>query len=224
MSAPAGSSRPPTPTAAARGGAARVRRSPGRRRGADLLARVVRTLHVTRSPTARPLPRVRVSVGPWVPGALPRLLTGAVGLVCASSLVTGPTSWTLAVVGALLLVLRPSGLAAAVYAFALGFALAVSPAVPFAPRSFALLLGVHLMVQLAAFASQCPWLAVVDLRALVPPLRRFLPVQASAQLLALGGAALTSSSVTVVWVPVLAGVGLTVVVWRLLSRMVRPPG
>jgi hypothetical protein len=78
------------------------------------------------------------------------------------------------------------------------------------------------MVQLGAIASTVPWSSVVDLRVLVSPARRFLLLQAFAQLVALGGAALTSATVSVPWLPVLVGVGLTLLAWQLMSRLADP--
>jgi hypothetical protein len=182
--------------------------------------RLLRTVRIGRPPSQRPLPKVRIDLGPWLPGPVLRVSVGVVALVGAALLATGPVSWTFAILGAVLLVVRPSGIAAGVYAFGLGFLLALAPAAPFAGRSFLLLLIVHLLVQLGAVASSLPWTAVLDLRVLVPPARRFLPVQAGAQLLALAGAALTRATVSVPWLPVLVGAALTAVAWLVLNRLV----
>ncbi len=187
--------------------------------------RMLQTVGISRSLSQRPLPKVRIRLGPRVPGAVFQLLVAAVALASASLVVRGPISTFFAVAGAVLVIVRPSGIACAGYAVGLGFLLAVSPSEPLAPRSFLLLAGVHLLVQLGAVASGVGWSAVLDLRTLVSPLRRFVVVQALAQLLALGGAALSSSSVTLPWVPVLVGVALTALAWAILSRLSqRRPG
>jgi hypothetical protein len=136
----------------------------------------------------------------------------------------GHTLWVLAVLGALVVLVRPSGVAAAVFAFALGFRLAVAQGDPFAARPYLLLFGVHLLITLARVASLAPWTAKIDLQVLVSPVRRFLALQVVVQLLALGGAAVTATTVTVPWLPVLVGVGLALLAWRLLAGMIPPPG
>ena len=77
----------------------------------------------------------------------------------------------------------------------------------------------HLLVQLGALASSVPWTAALDLRVLLSPARRFLAWQLVAQLLGLAGAAVTASGLTVPWLPVLAGVAVTALLWWLLSRL-----
>lgn len=189
----------------------------------DQTQRILLTVGIGRSLSQRPLPRVRIAVGPRVPGVVLRLVVALVAVASASLLVTGPVSTFIAVAGAVLLLVRPSGASCAGYAFALGFALAVSATEPFALRSFLLLFGVHLLVQLGSVAGLAGWTVVLDLRVLVSPLRRFLVIQVLVQLLALGGAALSSTAVTLPWVPVLVGVALTATAWLLLSRLTRPP-
>jgi hypothetical protein len=177
------------------------------------------TLRVGRLPTHRALPVVTVTIGPWAPAVALRLVQAGVALGCVALKPPGSGVWTLAALGALLLVLRPSGIVAACFTFALGFRLAVSPSGPWLPQAFVLLLGLHLLVELGRLVAGVPWNARVQLRVLLPAARRFLPVQALAQLLALVGAVLTSTGVTVPWVPVLVGVALTGLAWLLLSRL-----
>lgn len=213
------------PTGPAGRGDAGSRSGPLHRLGDRALVvaqRLLRTLRIGRLPSQRPLPRVRIAMGPRVPGWVLRCSVGLVGLATALLLVGGPLSGFLAVCGAVLMVLRPSGIVCAGYALGLGLLLALAESAPFAPRAFMLLFGVHLMVQLGAIASTVPWSSVVDLRVLVSPARRFLIGQAFAQLLALLGAALSSTSVSVPWLPVLVGVGLTLLAWRVMSRLADP--
>ena len=182
---------------------------------------MVATLWVARRPTHRPLPRVEVALGAWVPGWVLRLVQATVALCCVALVQPGQGIWFLAVLGTVLLVLRPSGMVAACFVVALGLRLAVTAPEPYAVMSFLLLFGVHLLVQLARMGSAVPWLARVELRVLLPTLSRFLWVQALAQLLALGGAALTSQSLALPWLPVLVGASLSVLGWSLLSQLTR---
>lgn len=188
----------------------------------DQAARWSATVRFGRLPTQRPLPRVRVRLGPWVPALVLRGVQVLVALACVALVAPGPGWRTVAVLGALLLVVRPSGIVAGCYAFALGFGLAVSSSSPWSLRSFALLLGLHLLVELARQTAGVPWATHVDLRVLVPAGRRFLPVQALAQLLALGGAGLSSTALTVPWLPVLVGVALTLLAWAVLRGLLGP--
>ena len=185
-------------------------------------ARLRRTLRIGRAPSVRPLPRVTIAMGPWVPALALRVGVAAVALACLALSTPGTAIWVVGALAAATVVLRPSGIAVSIFAVALGLRLALTGSEPFAWRSFALLFGVHLMVQLGRLASNVSWAARVDLRVLVSPARRFLLLQAFAQLLALGGALLTSASVTVPWLPVLVGVALTLLAWQLLSRLTDP--
>ncbi|HEX8487255.1 MAG TPA: hypothetical protein VF642_01820 [Propionibacteriaceae bacterium] len=189
--------------------------------GRDQAERLVGTLRLRQLPSYRPLPRVRVALGPWVPGWALRLVQAVVALCCVALLQPGAGTWFLGVAGAFLLVLRPSGIVAACFAAAVGLRLAVISPEPYAVTSFLLLFGVHLLVQLARAGSAVPWAARVELRVLLPTVLRFMTVQALAQLLALSGAALTSQALALPWVPVLVGAALAVLGWGLLSQLTR---
>jgi hypothetical protein len=184
--------------------------------------RLLRTLRIGRAPSMRPLPRVTVAMGRWVPVLVLRVGVAAVALACLALLAPGTAIWVLGSLAAVAIVLRPSGIVVSIFAVALGLRLALTGSEPFAWRSFALLFGVHLLVQLGRLVSNVGWSARVDLGVLVSPARRFLLLQAFAQLVALGGALLTSASVTVPWLPVLVGVALTLLAWLLLSRLTDP--
>ncbi len=185
--------------------------------------RLLRTLRIGRAPSARPLPRVAISMGPWVPALVLRVGVAGVALACLALLTPGTGVWVAGALAALVMVARPSGIALSIFVVALGLRLALTTSEPFAWRSFALLFGVHLLVQLGRVVSNVGWSARIDLRVLASPARRFLLLQAFAQVLALGGALLTSASVAVPWLPVLVGVALTLLAWQLLSRLTGPP-
>lgn len=193
-----------------------------RRRLRDQADRWWATVRVGRLPTQRPLPRVQVSLGPWVPALLLRGVQVIVALANVALVAPGPGWRAVALLGALLLVVRPSGIVAACFAFALGFGLAVSSSTAWSLKPFILLLGLHLLVELARQSAGVPWATRVDLAVLVPAGRRFLLVQALAQLLALGGAWLSSTALTVPWLPVLVGVSLTLLAWALLRVLLGP--
>jgi hypothetical protein len=157
-----------------------------------------------------------------VPALVLRVGVAAVALACLALLAPGNRLWVVGALAALAMVLRPSGMILSLFIVALGLRLAFASPEPFSWRSFALLFGVHLLVQLGRLASNVGWQTRVDLKVLVSPARSFLLLQAFAQLLALVGALLTAAAVTVPWLPVLAGVALTLLAWRLLPQLTDP--
>jgi hypothetical protein len=142
------------------------------------------------------------------------LAIGCVALVAHTTFL-----WVVAGSAALALAARPGGLAIGIFASILGFALATSTWTPGAPRSYLLLFGLHLLVQLVLLVGPVRLIAVLDLRVLLGPARRFLLLQVFAQGLALGGAKLSAAGVSLPWLPVVVGAGLVVLAWRLLSRL-----
>jgi hypothetical protein len=186
---------------------------------ADLLRSTPRAL-----PSLRPRRRrVDIDLGPNLPGWALRLACAAVALGCV---VLAGAGSTLTVIGALLalgLAARPVG---AVPMVVLGFVVFVlTTAGGSAPRpaTFAVLAGTHLFVQLAAVVGPYGWSVRVELRALLVPARRYLPVQVAAQLVALVGALVTLGRVELAWSAPLAAVAVaTLVVW-LVPRLGTPP-
>jgi hypothetical protein len=187
------------------------------------LDRVLATLRIGRASSQRPLPRVGIAFGAWLPAWVLRGGVAGVALACAALLTPGPGLWAVAVLGALAVLVLPGGAAVAFYAFALGFGLAVAGGPGPAIRPYLMLFGVHLFVTLGRTVGVAPWSSRVDLHVLVPPLRRLLALQVLVQPLALVGAILTSAAVSVPWVPVLVGVGLAVLGWWLLSQLIPLP-
>ena len=190
-----------------------------RSRWASLLAEMPRTL----PSVGRRRRRVGVQLGPWLPGWSLRLVCGGVALGCVVLAGAGPR---LTVVGALLgvvLALWPRGpLPVAVLGF-VAFVLATAGAGPLRPGAFGVLAGTHLLVQLAAVLAPYGSSVRVELRALLVPARRYLPVQLAAQLLALLGALVTLGRVELVWSAPLAAVALTALVVWLVPRLDAPP-
>jgi hypothetical protein len=175
-------------------------------------------------PSLRPRRRrVDVDLGPSLPGWSLRLSCAAVALGCV---VLAGAGHTLTVVGALLalaLAARPIG---AVPMVALGFvAFVLTAAGGSGPRpgTFAVLAGTHLFIQLAAVLGPYGWFVRVELRALLAPARRYLPVQLAAQLAALVGALLSLGRVELAWSAPLAAVALAALVVWLAPRIGAPP-
>jgi hypothetical protein len=190
-----------------------------RRWWGDLLRSTPRVL-----PTLRPRRRrVDVGLGPHLPGWLLRLVCAAVALGCVVLAGAGSTLTTIGALLALGLVVRPGGaLPMSVLGF-VAFVLTTSGGGAVRPGSFAVLAGTHLFVQLAAVVGPFGWSVRVELRALLAPARRYLPVQLAAQLVALVGALLTLGRVELAWSAPLAALAVaTLVVW-LVPRVEAPP-
>src|SRR6478609_9746626 len=163
----------------------------------------------------RKRPAVTVRLRRWVPGWTIRACCVLIGIGCV--LVTGAPSTLTWIVSALavLLLFLPGGVLPAVVAVLVGLcALYLDPAVT-SVRPFVLLAGLHLMLQGVAVTSRTGLWARIELGVLVAALRRYLPIQAIAQAVALLGLALTRQRLDVAWLPVLGVVSLTLVVFWL---------
>lgn len=182
-----------------------------RQRARVLLARLATTFGFVRNTTGRPLPTVGATIGRWVPVWVVTAAMVVVGVAGAAFVAEGGIGW--AVVGGILAVMVrfPEGPWAAVYSVTIGVLLLISGTEPFAPRVFALIGIVHLVVALHSVAAGLPWAARLQLRALRGPLSRFAAVQFAAQALALIGALLTGAAVTVPWLAVVAAAGLAAI-------------
>jgi hypothetical protein len=182
-----------------------------------LLDRTRRALWFVRTGPQRPAVTVRLRR--WVPGWTIRACCVLVAVGCL--LLTGapaPLTGIVCVLAVLLLVL-PGGVLPAVLAVLVGVcALYLNPAVTSA-RPFLILAGVHLLVQLAALTSRTGFRARVELGVLLVALRRYLPVQAGAQAVALLGLAITRQRLEVAWLPVLGVVSLTLGVFWLVAQL-----
>lgn len=155
-------------------------------------------------------PTVRIRTDAAVPGWLLRLSVAALGLFCASFVVTGPPGWV--VVSALLvgIVCAPGTVVAGVLLMVLGLLMVfdTDPAAPW--RTPLLVAGLPLMMQLAAIAGQATWLARIELRVLELPLRRYLVIQLFAQLLALTGSLVEGLGLVLPQVMAVAGLAVVV--------------
>jgi hypothetical protein len=132
-------------------------------------------------------PPVRIHTSAAVPGGALRLVVLLIGLVCASTVVTGPPGWVV-VIGLLVgLCCAPGTVVAGALVIVFGLLMVFDPTSGAAWRTPLLVAAVPLMMQLAAVAGQASWAARIELRVLALTLRRYLVVQVFAQLLALAG-------------------------------------
>lgn len=175
--------------------------------------RLLQTLRLDRSPTERPLPRVRLQPALAAPCWALRLAVIALGLGCTAVVSPLEVGWVIAGVISLALLVRPGGSAPAWFAVFLGVALALSPRAPLSARDFLLLAGIPAQVLLAAQLGWVPWRAKVELAVLAGPLRRYLVLQLVAQPVAVLAALLATDNLAVAAVPLLAVLVLAVVAW-----------
>jgi hypothetical protein len=153
-------------------------------------------------------PPVRIRTRPAVPGYVLRLAVVALGLLCASLVVTGPPGWVVVVALLIAIACVPGALVTGVLVMVLGL-LMVFDTDPAAPWRMPLLVaGIPLMMQLATIAGQASWLARIELRVLELPLRRYLVIQLFAQLLALTGSLVEGLGLVLPQVMALAGVAV----------------
>jgi hypothetical protein len=132
-------------------------------------------------------PPVRIRTDTAVPGVVLRLAVVALGLFCASLVVTGPPGWVAVGVLLAIIVVAPGTVVTGILIMVLGLLMVFDPD-PASPwRTPLLVAGVPLLMQLATIAGQASWPCRIELRVLELPLRRYLAIQLFAQLLALTG-------------------------------------
>lgn len=153
--------------------------------------RLLRTLQINRSAAERPLPRVTISTGGWLPCWSLRALIGLVGLGCLAIFAVNPVIWMIGLAGLVVVLAQPASIAPASYALGLAIVMLATTPDPFAVRGFLLLLGIHLLIILCSLTADLPLMARVELAALARPARRFVIIQLSCQGLALAAAWLT---------------------------------
>lgn len=132
-------------------------------------------------------PPVRIHTAPAVPGPVLRLAVALVGLVCASTVVTGPPGWVVVIALLVGLYCLPGTMVGGALVMALGLLMVFDTSTAGAWRTPLLVAAIPLMMQLAAVAGQASWTARIELRVVELALRRYLVVQVFAQLLALAG-------------------------------------
>jgi hypothetical protein len=188
-----------------------------------------RVVELARS-TPRALPalrsrrrRVQLGLGPTLPGwllrgLLPVLAAVAVGaagagsallwvglLIGVGAMVRPGGAWPVAVVGFVALVLLFAGDG------------------PWRPGAFVSLAAGHLLVQLAALLGPFGWSVRVEPAVLLALLRRYLPVQAATQLVALVGGVVAQGRFELWWLGPLAALAVAVLVVVLGPRLATPP-
>ncbi|GGI08170.1 hypothetical protein [Egicoccus halophilus] len=174
-----------------------------------------------RPPAPRP---AVVDLGPTLPAWTLRVACVVVAGACTVPLLpAAPLAWF--AVGALLVTVavRPGGAGPSLLAVGVGLLWALAPTAPFAWPLFALVSGVHLVVDLAALHGDLAVGGRVERRVLRRAAGAWLAVQVPIQALALVARQLHVADIASPWPPLAAGVGLAVLAWALL-RTVRARG
>lgn len=170
-------------------------------------------------------PPVRLHAGAAVPSPVLRAAVVLIGLICASTVVTGPPGWVITIgllIGAFL---APGTMVTGVLVIAFGLLMVFDPEPASGWRTPLLVALLPAMMQLAAIAAQASWSARIELRVLELPLRRYLGIQVVAQLLTLAGAMVAGLGWVLPQVMALAAVAVLalVVVWLPTLGPARPP-
>lgn len=166
-------------------------------------------------------PRVTIEVGPSVPAGALRILVAVAAVGCVALVATSTAHWVVAaaVIGAA--VVRPAGPAPAILPVGVALLVLTSPSGVSAVRVAALVLGLHLVVELAALVGDVPWSAAVERRVLSRARPRFVAVQAATQVLVVVGVAVTDRPPATTWLPLVAGVALAASAWAVHGRLTR---
>lgn len=192
-----------------------------------LLRRIRATLRPGSAPTERPRPRVQIATTRAVPAWALRLALLTVGLVCVVVIGQSVVSAVILSGALLFVVAMPGSVSTAVFAVGIGLSLlafepgAVSGAV--SGPGVILLAGVHLVAVLGSVLGQVTLRTAVELRALVPTARRYVVIQAAAQVLALVAGWLSERAVVVTALPILAVLALVAGATWMLPRLHRNP-
>lgn len=167
--------------------------------------------------------RVTVRTDPTVPGVLLRIVCVALALGCLLVAGAGATLVVLGGLLALVLLVRPGGVSAVIMVGFVAVVYAAGGDASTPGPGLTLLLGTHLLVQLAALLGGTGWSVRVELRALLVPAPRFLVVQLAAQLLALLGTGLSRGRLELPWLAAAAVVALGALVLWLAPRLAAAP-
>ena len=187
----------------------------------EMGSRLARTLDFREPSWVRPLPRVGIRIGPWLPAWAVRVCAVLVAAACVAMVATSRPQWVLASVLIGLMLLRPSGAPPALFALWLGLQVATGTDHSYAVEASGLVLGLHLVAMFFTTTADLHPRTRVELRVLAPPLRRLAMIQAVVQPVTWATMTLAAGEFTVAWLPVIAAVGLVVASWVLTRRIAR---
>lgn len=185
----------------------------------EVIGRLVRTFDLRRPSWVRPLPRVRVDSGRWIPAWALHLSSAAVALGCTALVATHRAQWVLALFLIAMMLGRPAGVSPAILAVGIGLHWAVSGGSDLTPALAATVLGIHLLAVLTTTGGTLNRTTRVELAVLTEPLRRFLVLQSLVQPLLWLAISLTARGVAVTWLPIVAAISLAILAWGFLALL-----
>ena len=194
------------------------------RRVVETGSRLVRTLDFREPSWVRPLPRVGIQMGRWVPAWVVHVLAGAVATGCIALVASSRPQWILASILVALMLVRPAGAPPALFALWLGLQVATSDVIAYNLAAAGLVFGLHLVAVLLTAVADLGLATRVELRVFAGPVRRMVVIQAAVQPVTWATMTLASGEVTVRWLPIVAAFGVVVASWILVRRIVRPGG
>lgn len=183
--------------------------------------RVVRTLDFREPSWVRPLPRVGIRMGRWVPAWVVHVAAAATAVGCIAMVASSRPQWILASILVALMLVRPSGAPPALFALWLGLQVATSEHEGYTLAASGLVLGLHLIAVLLTTVADLGLGTRIELRVFAGPLRRLLSIQVLVQPVTWATMTLAAGSVTVRWLPAVAALGVALAVWAFVRR-VRP--
>lgn len=171
-------------------------------------------------------PRVRLELGPWLPGWLLRLVLAVSVFALAAVVGGGRLAWGVLVVLAACVFVWPSGVAPGAAVIFLALLLATRPESPSPLLVAVVLAGLPAVLQFGALLGRTGPAARIEPSVLLVPVPRFLVVQAIVQPLALLGGWLAGQDVLAgpgwILLPILAVAGLGVISFVWLPRLQAP--
>ncbi|SDR75112.1 hypothetical protein SAMN04488543_0325 [Friedmanniella luteola] len=198
----------------------------GRSRLGPLRERVVELARSTPRalPSLRPRRRrVQLGLGPTLPGWLLRGLLLVLTGVAVTAAGAGTTLLWIGLLLGLGPVVRPRGAWPVAVVGFVAFVQLTAGDGAWRPGAFVALAASHLLVQLAALLGPFGWSVRVEPAVLLVLLRRYLPVQAATQLVALLGAVVAQGRVQVWWLAPLAALAVGALVVVLAPRLTARP-
>lgn len=185
--------------------------------------RIVRTLDFREPSWVRPLPRVRIRTGRWVPAWVVHVLAAAIAIGCIATVAATRSEWAIPSVLVALMLVRPAGAPPALLALWLGLQVATSEVSAHTLEASGLVLGLHLLAVLLVTAGDVQPRTRIELRVFVGPVRRLGAIQAFVQPVTWATMTLAARDVTVRWFPIVAAVCVVVASWVLVRRVARTP-
>lgn len=185
----------------------------------EAASRLVRTFDFRQPSWVRPLPRVGIQIGRWVPAWTVHASAALVAVACIAMVATSRPQWVLALVLVGLMLLRPSGATPALFALWLGLQVATSDIASYTLEASGLVLGLHLVAVLLTTVADLRPSTRIELRVFASPFRRLAVIQVLVQPVTWATMTLAAGEITVRWLPIAAALAIAAASWALVRRI-----